>query len=126
MQPMTPSPDSKLSSLAKLPQMERRAFLQSLTSSEAERLLYDWRFLARPNQLEPAGSWTNWLILAGRGFGKSRSGGEWVRSKIESGQCSRMAIVARTAADVRDVCVEGESGILAISPPWNRPKYEPS
>jgi len=67
-----------------------------------------------------------WLLLAGRGFGKTRVANEWVRYRVESGQAQRIALVARTAADVRDVVVEGESGLLAISPPWNRPTYEPS
>lgn len=63
---------------------------------------------------------------AGRGFGKTRTGAEWVRSYIESGKAGRVALVAETAADARDVMVEGESGILAISPPWARPVYQPS
>jgi len=56
----------------------------------------------------------------------TRTGAEWVRAQMESGRCSRMALVAPTSADARDVMVEGESGLLAISPPWNRPTYEPS
>lgn len=64
------------------------------------------------------------MLLAGRGFGKTRTGAEWVRSI--KGTCGRIALIAPTAADVRDVIVEGESGILAISPPWDRPVYEPS
>lgn len=66
------------------------------------------------------------MILAGRGFGKTRTGAEWVREQVKSGKCSRLALVAQDAGDARDVMVEGESGILAISPPNNRPKYEPS
>jgi len=97
-----------------------------LTNQQASELLYEWQFWARPNQLAPEGDWTAWVVLAGRGFGKSRSGAEWVRSQIENTGVMRAALVARTAADVRDVMVEGESGILAVCPPWNRPKYEPS
>lgn len=67
-----------------------------------------------------------WLILAGRGWGKSRTGAEAVREEVESGRSGRIALIAETSADARDVMVEGESGILAVSPPWNRPKYEPS
>lgn len=87
---------------------------------------FTWPAIARPEQLPPAGDWRTWLILAGRGYGKTRTGAEWVRLQIESGRASRIALVAPTAADARDVMVEGESGILAISPPWNRPTYEPS
>jgi phage terminase large subunit-like protein len=85
---------------------------------------YDWSKLARPNQMPPDGDWSYWLLLAGRGFGKTRTGAEWI--KIAHNTVARMALVAPTAADARDVMVEGESGILAISAPWDRPTYEPS
>ena len=67
-----------------------------------------------------------WLILAGRGFGKTRAGAEWVREQVEHGKARRIALVAETESEARDVMVEGESGILAISPPDFRPLYEPS
>ena len=67
-----------------------------------------------------------WLLLAGRGFGKTRTGAELVRARVAARSARRIALVAPTAADARDVMVEGESGILAISPPWDRPRYEPS
>lgn len=81
---------------------------------------------ARANQRPPEGDWRTLLILAGRGFGKTRAACEWVRHQAESGQARRIALVGSTAADVRDVLVEGESGILAVCPPWDRPRYEPS
>ena len=105
---------------------EQRAFFEGLSPAAAYRCLYDWSFWARPNQLPPPGDWVVWLLMAGRGFGKSRTGAEWVREEAESGRRKRIALVARTTGDVRDVMVEGESGILAISPKWCRPKYEPS
>lgn len=111
-------------SLASLPEAERLAALADLTEAEAAALEWDWRFWARPNQIAPPGDWTFWLLLAGRGFGKTRTGAEWVREIKDT--CGRIALVAPTAADVRDVMVEGESGILATSPPWDRPTYEPS
>ncbi len=99
----------------------------ALTPDQRAALRYEWRAVARPEQVAPSDRpWRVWLILAGRGFGKSRSGAEWVREQAESGKAKRIALVARTAADVRDVIVEGESGILSISPPWFRPVYEPS
>jgi phage terminase large subunit-like protein len=88
-------------------------------------VLYHWPLWARPPQLAPEGDWDNWLILAGRGFGKTRSGAEWVHQRIRGG-VMRMALIARTAADIRDVMVEGESGILATAHPKWRPNYEPS
>lgn len=99
----------------------------SLTERESEELLYNWHFWARPEQLEPEGDWWDtWLLLAGRGFGKTRTGAETVIERVYDGRWRRVALVARTAADCRDVMVEGESGIMAYSPPWFRPHYEPS
>jgi hypothetical protein len=112
--------------LNSLPELDRQQFLTSLTPPEREALLFRWAFWARPNQFSPPGAWRVWLLLAGRGFGKTRTGAEWVRHRIETGKSRRMALVAATAADARDVMVEGESGILAISPPSFRPLYEPS
>ncbi|EDP66816.1 hypothetical protein BAL199_17183 [alpha proteobacterium BAL199] len=105
---------------------ERTKILNELTGREAAVLLHDWPFWARPKQLPPAGDWRVWLILAGRGFGKTRTGAEWVRGLAESGRARRIALVAETAADARDVMIEGESGLLACCAPWGRPKYEPS
>ena len=89
---------------------------------------YDWRspLNARPKQVAPEGEWTNWLILAGRGFGKTRTGAEWIRERVENGIAKRIAIIGKTPADVRDVMIEGESGLVSISPPWNKPDYQPS
>jgi len=95
-----------------------------LTPVEASELLDDWRFWARPDQVAPEGNWRVWLIMAGRGFGKTRCGAEWVHQQIRNGR-KRIALVGETKADVRDVMVEGESGILATSGK-NRPLYEPS
>ncbi len=86
---------------------------------------HEWEFWARPEQLQPEGDWRVWLYLAGRGAGKTRSGAEWVRAQVALGR-RRIALVAPTAADARDVIVEGESGILAVSPAVDRPNYEPS
>ena len=85
-----------------------------------------WVATARPSQLPPPGAWAIWLILAGRGWGKTRTGAEFVLSRVSAGAAKRVALVAPTAADARDIMVEGESGILAVAPPWCRPLYEPS
>jgi len=85
-----------------------------------------WRAKARPSQLPPDGDWNGWLVMAGRGFGKTRTGAEWVKEEVEAGRARRVAMVAPTAADARDTMVEGESGILSISSDWCRPVYEPS
>jgi phage terminase large subunit-like protein len=114
------------SSLASLKPEIRAQFLASLDTSEQALLAYVWPAWAHPSQLPPPGSWRYWLFLAGRGAGKTRAGAEWVRRLVEDEGVMRIALVAPTAADARDVMVLGESGIVAVSPPWNRPLYEPS
>ncbi len=118
--------------LASLTPEQRTSFLAGLTPQELKSLRYDWDFWARPEQRSPSGAWNTWLILAGRGAGKTRSGAEWVRAcacgatPLAGGSYSRIALVAETAADARDVIVEGPSGLLAIHPHAFRPKFEPS
>jgi phage terminase large subunit-like protein len=85
-----------------------------------------WRAKARPEQLPPPGDWLGWIVCAGRGFGKTRCGSEWVQECVETGIASRVALVGPTAADTRDVMVEGPAGILSVAPSWFRPEYEPS
>jgi phage terminase large subunit-like protein len=126
---------SLLESLALLTAPQRAAVIASLSDPEAEAIMWDWRgCAARPNQLapgtlyaeDPRKDWRYWLVDAGRGFGKTRTGAEWTRESAETGKYRRMALVGATAADVRDVMVEGDSGILNCCPPNNRPLYEPS
>lgn len=98
-----------------------------LAASLAEMLTDGgWRARARPSQLPPPGDWLGWLILAGRGFGKSWCGANWCNELAEMRQAGRIALVGATAADVRDTMVEGVSGVLATAPAWFRPVYEPS
>jgi phage terminase large subunit-like protein len=118
--------------LASLTQAQRKEFLASLTPKQLEILSYDWLFWARPEQREPSGAWDVWLILAGRGAGKTRTGAEWIRScvcgssPLAGGRYRQIALVGETAADVRDVIVEGPSGLLTIHPSAFRPLFEPS
>ena len=118
--------------LASLTPPGRNKFLASLTPRELESLGYDWTFWARPEQLAPLSEWHTWMILAGRGAGKTRCGAEWVRrcvcgpTPLGGGVYSRLALVAETAADARDVIVEGPAGLLAIHPGDFRPKFERS
>lgn len=127
-----PEQKSQAQLLASLPEKQRSEILGRLTEESAQGLKWDWNFWARPNQLAPAGEWLTWLVIAGRGWGKTRLGSEWVRSvacgstPLAAGRFSRIAIIAETAADARDVLVEGESGILAVHPDAYRPHYEPS
>lgn len=100
--------------------------MNTLTDEEMATLEYEWRFWARPDQMLPEGDWFTWLIMSGRGWGKSRTGAETCIEWAMHHGVKRIALVGRTAADVRDVMVEGESGIMAKSPPWFMPHYEPS
>jgi phage terminase large subunit-like protein len=125
--PLDPAGDRSLAARwAGLSAEEREATLSALNDAETVALLHDWRFWARPSQLPPDGAWRIWLLLAGRGFGKTRCGAEWVREQAEAGRARRIALLAPTAADLRDVMIEGESGLLAIAPDERRPRYEPS
>ena len=97
-----------------------------LSDDERRLAMYDWSVWRRSKQMTPPGDWRVWLILAGRGFGKTRTGAEFVREQVNAGSVSRVALVGATAADVRDTMVEGESGLMSIFPPDQRPRYEPS
>lgn len=111
--------------IALLPPEEQAKALAGL---DPEALLWDWSAWGRPEQQAPEGDWNIWAYIAGRGAGKTRTAAEWVREEAKyttTGQ-RRFALVARTAADVRDVIVEGESGIMNVTPPSERPLYEPS
>jgi predicted phage terminase large subunit-like protein len=104
--------------------MTVRAAIERLSRSEAEALQYDWNEWARDNQRAPGGEWATWLILAGRGFGKTRVGAEMVRSWVKD--FPFVNLIGATADDARDIMIEGESGILAICPGQERPRYLPS
>jgi len=85
--------------------------LAQLSPNKAEDLRYNWKFWARPEQIAPEGNWNTWLILAGRGFGKSRAGTEWVREMVKQGH-KRIALVTATNSDIERVAITGESGFL--------------
>lgn len=124
--------DSLAARLALLPEAQRDELLRNMSPETAEELLFRWDFWARPAQLPPPGAWRIWLILSGRGFGKTRTGAEWVRAMacgktpLAKGRCRRIAIVGETAADCRDVLAQGDSGVLAVHPKDFRPVYKPS
>jgi phage terminase large subunit-like protein len=117
---------SAMEELSRLAPDEIEDVLSTYSAEEVQAMLYQWELWARPKQIEPIGSWFVWLLLSGRGFGKSRVGAEWVRKRVENGKGKRIALIAETAADARDVMIEGESGLMTISPPWFKPVYEPS
>lgn len=104
--------------------------LGSLDEKDANRLVENWdghfQNFAHPGQVPPKGDWRVWLVMGGRGFGKTRAGAEWVRSIAEGNAYARIALVATTLGEARSVMVEGESGLIACSPPGREPRFEPS
>lgn len=109
--------------LASLPEPQREAELSKLSTEVRAALRWHWPFWARPNQLAPDGDWRTWLILAGRGFGKTEAGAQWIRQRVENGARS-IALVAETQKDLEEVMV---ARLLKISPPHMMPKvrYKP-
>lgn len=108
---------------------ERNEFLDALSKYDLHGLLYLFEFWALEHQVPPKGDWRTWVILGGRGAGKTRAGSEWVRSMVEGprkydkGAASRLALIGETMDQAREVMVFGESGILACSPPDRRPEW---
>jgi phage terminase large subunit-like protein len=105
--------------LREIPPEKLKEVLEQLGPKKTEELQHTWEFWARPEQLEPTGDWNIWIALAGRGWGKTRAGVEWVRHQIKSGK-KRIAAVAPTNSDIRRVMVEGESGFLNVC--WKNDK----
>ena len=130
--PLTSSaqgPRSGAAWIASAPEDVQREFLDSLDDDLLLALPWLFEFWALEHQLPPEGDWRAWVILGGRGAGKTRAGSEWVRSLVEGarpldpGRCSRVALVGETLDQAREVMVFGDSGILACSPPDRRPLW---
>lgn len=109
----------------KLPHAARIRAIKALSDEECAALMYDWDFWARPEQKLPEADWSFWLALAGRGWGKTRVGAETVRIWVRQG-FQYVNLIGATSDDARDIMIEGESGIMAICPPHERPEYVPS
>ena len=105
-------------------------FLDGLSDGALLALPWLFEFWALPHQLPPPGPWRSWVILGGRGAGKTRAGAEWVRAEVEGarpldpGRSRRVALIGETIDQAREVMVFGESGILACSPPDRRPDWQ--
>lgn len=112
--------------------------VRHLTPEQVDRFIkYEWSVNARDDQLAPVfarggGRWHTWLLLGGRGSGKTRAGAEWIRAQVRGEppladrRSHRIALVGDTIAQVRSVMIEGISGLLAVYPPKERPKLEAS
>jgi phage terminase large subunit-like protein len=112
---------------------ERKDFYQGLTEAQKQLFPYEWGFWGRPDQQLPGGDWFVWLILTGRGWGKTKTATETISRMVRGptpliaapGAPAVMSIVADTAADLRRFSVEGQSGFLNVGPPSFRPKFHP-
>lgn len=118
--------------LALEPQATVDDFVAGLSEGALLALPWIFEFWALPHQLPPEGAWRTWVIMGGRGAGKTRAGAEWVRAQVEGarpqdkGRARRVALVGETVDQVREVMVFGESGIIACSPPDRKPVWEAS
>lgn len=125
----TPGGGSVAGWIACAPAAARAEFLDGLDAAELAALPWLFDLWALPHQLAPEGDWRTWVILGGRGAGKTRAGAEWVRAQVEgarpgdAGRARRVALVGETLDQAREVMVFGESGIMACSPPDRRPVW---
>ena len=116
---------SVIEALALLPEPERNQIIDGLGPERAAHLVNDWQSWARPKQLPPPGDWLVWMLRAGRGFGKTRTGAGWTHERATT-ERRWIAYIAKTPADARDYMVEGPGGVLRNTPKADRPTYEPS
>ncbi|WP_232725614.1 DNA-packaging protein [Qipengyuania seohaensis] len=111
---------------ARLEDEELAEHVDGMSEGELGEFAHDFRNHAHDGQLPPPDDWYIWLVMAGRGFGKTRAGSEWVRSIADRDPQARIALVAASLGEARAVMVEGESGIIACCAPDKRPTFEPS
>lgn len=116
---------SEAERIAAQEERERERWL-ARTLASGRRLEWDWSFWRRDDQQEPEGDWRIWFVMAGRGFGKTRLAAEWVRRVAAADKDARIALVGATLHEARSIMVEGESGLLGVCSPEERPAYEPS
>jgi phage terminase large subunit-like protein len=109
--------------LASLSEQERQEWLAKLNTEQVASLRYNWEFWARPGQLEPEGDWRTWLTLAGRGFGKTEIGAQWIRKRVTNG-AKMVALVAETQKDLEEVMIPR---LLKVTPQDEAPdvRYKP-
>jgi phage terminase large subunit-like protein len=109
--------------LALLPPEQRQELMDGI---DPEEFLNDWSSWRRKSQTPPPGDWSTWLFMAGRGAGKTRTASEWIHERVRKGYAQRILLLGRTSADVRDVMIHGDSGLLNTGHPDDRPEYFPS
>lgn len=105
--------------------LDQKNLLDGLSVTELKQVQHAWKFWAREDQFPPEEDWTTWLILGGRGAGKTRSGAEWIAAQVAAG-ARRLALVGETYEDAREVMIDGHSGLCALGEVVERPAYEAS
>jgi phage terminase large subunit-like protein len=119
----TPEKHWNASSISSLPRADRTTILNALSGDDIRLLLGGWEFWARDEQRAPPGDWRIWLLMGGRGSGKTRAGAEWIADGIRNRTMTRVALIAATHHEARSIMIEGQSGLLAVS---EGACYEPS
>lgn len=112
--------------LSREPDEIKRRVWAALSPADVRAFAWAWDAAAGKNQQEPSGDWRVWLLLAGRGFGKTRSGSEWILEQARRNPGARIALVGATLEEVARVMVEGESGLLGCNPPGEKLKWSSS
>lgn len=131
MQQIQQTEQSLADAFRTMPEAKRRAFVADLPEAVRAELHYDWRLWGRPKQMPPPGDWDVWMILAGRGFGKTRCGMEFFRSLIEGptplkaapGAPEELVIIGNTPQDILHFIIEGKGGFFRNCPPDQRPVH---
>jgi phage terminase large subunit-like protein len=116
--------EALITELLRLSPDDRARVVMGMTPAEATAILYDWRVWARPKQVAPPGRWQTWLNMAGRGYGKTRVGAEFIQDAARRTTTGRLFLLGATTDDVRETMIWGESGIMAVAPPHFRPRHE--
>ena len=102
----------------------RMELIRGMTADQLLALRWEFLFWARQKQIAPSGDWATWLLLAGRGFGKTWTGAQWVHLRAMAWPGRWIALVAKTPADARDFMIDGPGGFIKNTPPWERPDFE--
>lgn len=118
------APNCAAASLGSLNLRTLGLLMTCLSGLQLEDLLSDWLLWGRREQIAPPGEWRSWLFLGGRGAGKTRAGAEWVSAQVRYGHAGRIALIGPTFHDVREVMIDGQSGVRALA--YERPSYEAS
>ncbi|MDQ1326686.1 MAG: hypothetical protein QG564_1814 [Campylobacterota bacterium] len=113
---------SKRQLFQQLSKEEQIRRIMKMSDDEAEKLFYDWDWNARPQQRTPDGDWMIWLVMAGRGFGKTRVGAEWIKEQVKTNKY--VNLIGATSDDAKQIMVQGESGILSVCDRWDRPTFK--